>query len=101
MMYRIFPVLWTEGQESKMVYAIDRSAPDIRSICSRREKEDPAYYWDAPIFQRLVMPDSLAMGNSVTWERLPAWLSYVQTLQYTVQTSLSSLAPYGDVYISN
>jgi len=98
MMYRIFPVLWTEGNESKMVYAIDRSSPDFRSTCSRREKEDPAYYWDAPIFQRLIMPDS---GNSVTWERLPAWLSYVQALSYTIQTNLSSLAPHGEVYISN
>jgi hypothetical protein len=38
--------------------------------------------------------------NAVTWPMIPAWLSYAQTLGYTVTSDLSTLKPYSDIYIN-
>ena len=105
--YRIYPVLWNEGncQQAQTVYAIDRSPPPntFATICSVRPKEDPAYYWDNPIFQRL-LPDPNAIGckqssYSVRWSSLPAWLSYITQFGYTVKGDFSNLQPFSDLYI--
>jgi hypothetical protein len=60
-------------------------------------KEDPAYYWDGPIFQRL-LPTTDKI-NAVLWTTLPAWLSFAQSQGYTLTTELSTLKPYSDIYI--
>jgi len=107
--YRIYPVLWNDGicKQAQTVYAIDRSPPPntFMTICSSRPKEDPAYYWDNPVFQRL-LPEPNRSGcyqpsqlNSVRWGCLPAWLSYIRQFGYTVQGDLSSLKPFKDIYI--
>jgi hypothetical protein len=109
--YRIFPVLWNDGicAQAATVYAIDRSGPVIPTSCSHYVKEDPAYYWSGEgggNFQR-ILPPRPPSGcyqppalNAVTWPMLPAWLSYVQTLGYTVTSDLSKLKPYSDLYIT-
>ena len=108
--YRIFPVLWNDGicKQAQTVYAIDRASPVIPSSCSSYVREDPAYYWTNANgnFQRLLPPTNCGtcyqppMLNAVTWGGVPAWLSYVQTLGYTLNTDLSGLKPYGDIYIT-
>ena len=109
--YRIFPVLWNDGicKQAQTVYAVDRAPPSsaFPTSCSNRVKEDPAYYWDAPNFQRLLPPPGAAgccyqppALNAVTWATLPAWLSYVQTVGYTLNIDFSRLKPYGDIYIT-
>ena len=108
--YRIFPVLWNDGicQQAQTVYAIDRAAPTIPSSCSHYVREDPAYYWTSQNgnFQRLLPPTNCSgcyqppILNAVTWSIIPAWLSFVQSLGYTVKSDLSSLKPYSDIYIS-
>jgi len=107
--YRIFPVLWNDGicKQAQTVYAIDRASPVIPSSCSSYVREDPAYYWTNSNgnFQRLQPPTNCGtcyqppMLNAVTWGGIPAWLSYVQTLGYTLNTDLSVLKPYSDIYI--
>jgi len=107
--YRIFPVLWNDGicKEAQTVYAVDRASNSIPSCCSSRVKEDPAYYWDSSNFQRLLPwpgADTCcyqpALLHAVNWPMLPAWLSYVQTIGYTVSSDLSRLKPYSDIYIT-
>jgi len=109
--YRIYPTLWNEGicQMAQTVYAIDRQPPanTFPTSCSRRTEKDPAYYWDAGTFQRLLPPPDTngaccqpAVWNAVNWQILPSWLSYVQTLGYTVTTDLSLMKPHSDIYIS-
>ena len=95
--YRIYPTLWDQGQT---VYAIDRAPAGIPTACSSRPRSDPAATWDSPTFQRL-LPSTSWNGNAVTWATLPAWISYAQTLGYTLaeNTSLGKLKPYGDLYI--
>jgi len=97
--YRIYPTLWNDGmcQLAQTVYAVDRQPPPnmFLTSCSARPKEDPAYYWDNQTFFRLVL-----QGRPVTWSSIPAWLSYVQTFGYTVQTDLSTLKPHKDIYIN-
>ena len=95
--YRIFPVLWNQDSciQALTVYGIDRVATALPSCCSARVKEDPAYYWDSPMFQRL-----LNGTNAVQWTTLPAWISFAQTKGYTLTTDLSTLKPYSDIYIS-
>ena len=112
--YRIFPVLWNDGicKQAATVYAIDRASPVIPTSCSHYVKEDPAYYWGDGCgnFQRILPPVAAQAQQggcyqppalaAVTWPMLPAWLSYVQTLGYTVTSDLSKLKPYSDVYIT-
>lgn len=109
--YRIYPTLWNDGicQMAQTVYAADRQPPPntFATTCSRRTEKDPAYYWENPTFQRLCTPPNTtgtccqpAVLNSVTWPILPAWLSYVQSLGYTVTSDLSLLKPFSDIYIS-
>lgn len=108
--YRIFPVLWNDGIciQAQTVYAIDRASPTILSACSHYVQEDPAYYWtnSGGNFQRLLPPTNCGgcyqppILNAVTWPAIPAWLSYVQTLGYTVTSDLSKLKPYSDIYIT-
>ena len=107
--YRIYPVLWTEAHcdQAQTVYAIDRSPNTFRTSCSHRVKEDPAYYWDSPTFQRLLPPPQSSSCcyqpsdlNSVRWQCLPAWLSYIKTLGYEFQGELSSLQPMREFYIA-
>lgn len=104
-LYRIYPVLWKDAscQQALTVYAIDRPTPLIPTSCSARAREDPAYYWDTPTFQRLLSPPGISQpqqGNAVIWATLPAWLSYIQTLGYTINTDFSRLKPYSDIYIT-
>ncbi len=99
--YRIYPTLW-EGQgcmDSQTVYAIDRQASQIPTLCSSRPKADPASTWDSPTFQRLTLPGSFQF---ITWSTLPAWISYVRTLGYSLLDSatLNGLKPFSDFYIS-
>ncbi len=116
--YRIYPTLW-EGQgcaTGQTVYAVDRAPPTpsasgFPTACSARPRADPASTWDSPTFQRLLPPPGGVGGSSgyswgcalqaVTWSSLPAWLSYVQGLGYTLSenTSLAKLKPYGDLYV--
>ena len=109
--YRIFPVLWNDGicKQAQTVYAIDRASPVIPSSCSHYVREDPAYYWTNANgnFQRILPPPATEgccyqppILNAVNWFLIPAWLSYVQTLGYTVTSDLSSLKPYSDIYIT-
>ena len=109
--YRIFPVLWNDGicRQAQTVYAIDRATPIISSCCSHYVREDPAYYWTGQNgnFQRLLPPPNTGNCcyqppslNAVTWPMIPSWLSYIQSLGYTVTTDLSLLKPYSDIYIN-
>lgn len=95
--YRIFPVLWNDGIEKQAmtVYALDRQSPILKTACSKRVKEDPAYYWDNSTFYRLVLGTDV-----VTWSSLPAWLSYARNAGYTLEGDLGKLKPYGDIYIT-
>jgi hypothetical protein len=102
--YRIFPVLW----ESYTVYGIDRKPSVIQTVCSTRVKEDPAYAWAGSTYQRLVPPPpQFTNGNSsmfeiqaITWNTLPTWLSYAQSVGYTINNDFSKLKPYSDIYIT-
>jgi hypothetical protein len=107
--YRIYPTLW-EGQgclTGQTVYAIDRAPPQntFPTTCSARPRADPAATWDSPTFQRILPPPTPAgcWGNqqAVTWATLPAWISYIFGLGYTLSenTSMGKLKPYGDLYI--
>jgi hypothetical protein len=108
-LYRVYPTLW-DGQGNgcfggQTVYAIDRTPAAIPTACSSRPRADPASTWDSPTFQRLLPPPGSpgcwGNQNAVTWATLPAWISYIQTLGYTLaeNTSLGKLKPYGDLYI--
>lgn len=99
--YRVFPVLWNQDPctQALTVYGIDRATTAIPTCCSPRVKEDPAYYWDGPIFQRLLPPTNTNTINAVLWTTLPTWLSFAQNQGYTLTTDLSTLKPYSDIYI--
>jgi hypothetical protein len=111
-MYRIFPVLW-EGPGcvgTKTVYAVDRQPPTgtFPTACASRPREDPASSWDSSTFWRILpAPDSVsgccspASANSVAWPNLMSWISWVQTLGYSIapNTNMSALKPYSDLYI--
>jgi len=113
-LYRVFPVLWNDGnggnqQQAQTVYGIDRAPPSTSfpTCCSARPRQDPAYFWDSPTFQRLVLPPGLsgccyqpASTNGITWATLPAWLSYIQTLGYVITNDFTKLKPYSDIFIS-
>lgn len=109
--YRIFPVLWNDGicKQAQTVYAINRPSPIIPSTCSNYVREDPAYYWTNSNgnFTRILPPPASGsccyqptILNAVNWTDLPSWLSYVQSLGYTITSDLSSLKPYSDVWIT-
>ena len=108
-LYRIYPVLWNDGlcDQAQTVYAIDRQPPEntFPTCCSKRPKEDPAYYWDNPTFHRILpVPNSSACYqpvslNSVRWSCLPRWISYIGSLGYVIQGDISSLNPLKDFYI--
>ena len=108
-LYRIYPVLWNDGicTQAQTVYAIDRTTPLLHTCCSTRVKEDPGYYYESSHFQRLLPPaDSESscyqppLLNAVTWQTLPAWLTYIQTRGYTLKVDLSCIKPYSDIYIA-
>lgn len=95
--YRIFPVLWdgVPGNNAATVYAIDRmpEGPLASSVtCTPRSQNDPAYWWSGSTFLRLCNPRELVsccagpenVWDAIVWQKLPAWLSYVQGLGYTV-----------------
>lgn len=101
--YRVYPVLWNGGRcsQAQTVYAIDRHTDTIPMTCSSRPKEDPAYEWHSPTFHRLLPPPgSSGLVDSVTWANIVEWLSFVQTLGYTIHVEFSSMKPYNDIYIS-
>jgi len=113
--YRIYPQLWSEGAcwQAQTVYAIDRQPPPntFPTQCSRRQSEDPSYWYDSMTFQRILPPpqDSgfsqtccyqSSSWNAVTWRTLPLWLSYIQSVGYTVTTNLTDLTPFTSIYIS-
>lgn len=99
--YRIYPTLWNDGicRQAQTVYAIDRAAPNIQTACSRRPKEDPSYYWDNQIFQRLLPPPPTQSSAAVTWPTLPAWLSWAKSQGYSV-TMDSTIKPFSDIFIT-
>ncbi len=108
-LYRIYPTLW-EGQgcqTGQTVYAIDRAPPPntFATTCSARPRADPASAWDSPTFQRILPPPTgggcWGGTQAVTWATLPAWISYILPLGYTLSegTSLGKLKPYGDLWI--
>jgi hypothetical protein len=106
-LYRVYPTLW-DGvgcSGGQTVYAIDRAPAAIPTTCSSRPRADPASTWDSPTFQRLLPPPTATSCwgsvNAVTWATLPAWISYIQPLGYSLaeNTSLGSLKPYGDLWI--
>ncbi len=102
--YRIFPVLWNDASntdmQSRNIYAADRAPPagGFPTTCARRVGADPASSWDGATFQRLVSPPG-ANAAYVTWATLPAWLSWIQTIGYTIKSDLSQLQAYSDVYV--
>lgn len=102
-LYRIYPVLWNDGicTQAQTVYAIDRQPPanTFPTCCSSRPKEDPAYYWGDPTFQRLLPVSQSPMYSSVLWSCLPRWISDIGIYGYAVQGDVSSLKPFKDFYI--
>ncbi len=109
-MYRIFPALW-EGigcSGTATVYAIDRAPPTgtFPVGCSARPKEDPASTWEASTFTRLLWPPDIpnplpTNPNSyccVLWGQLPAWISWIGTLGYSLAPN-TKLSPNRDFYI--
>lgn len=104
-LYRIYPALWRDAscQQAANVYAIDRPSPFIPSVCTPRPREDPASSWESATFQRLLPPPGTPpppQGNAVTWSTLPVWLSYIQTLGFTLNVDFSLLKPFSEIYIS-
>lgn len=100
--YRIYPTLWegTGCVGSLTVYAIDRQTSLIPTSCSARPRADPASAWDSPTFQRLLPPAGCGTNsNAVIWATLPAWISWARSQGYTLDGSLSTLKPHGDLYI--
>jgi hypothetical protein len=103
-LYRIFPVLWNDASNTDMqartVYAADRAPPNggFQTTCARRVGADPASAWDGATFQRLVAPPP--SSGYVTWASLPSWLSYIQSIGYTITSDLSRLQAYSDIYVS-
>ena len=111
--YRIFPQLWSQDGcfQAQTVYAIDRQPPPntFPTQCSTRQYDDPAYWYEGNNFQRILPPPAgfsqqccfqSPSWNAVTWRSLPLWLSYVQSVGYTVTTDLSTLSPFTSIYIS-
>ena len=109
--YRIYPTLW-DGSScggALNVYAVDRAPPSggFKTTCSQRPRADPASVWNGPTFQRLLPPPD-SYGScwgggpaAVTWATLPGWISWIQTLGYTLAegSSLQKLKPYGELYV--
>lgn len=111
--YRIFPQLWSQGGcwQAQTVYGIDRQPPPntFPTQCSARQQDDPSYWWAGNTFQRILPPPAefsqtccyqSPSWNAVTWQTIPLWLSYVQSLGYTVTTDLSTITPFSSIYIS-
>ena len=111
--YRIFPQLWSQGGcfQAQTVYAIDRQPPPntFQTQCSTRQYDDPAYWYEGNTFQRILPPPAgfsqqccfqSPSWNAITWRSLPLWLSYVQSVGYTVTTDLSAITPFASIYIS-
>ncbi len=105
--YRIYPTLWDESRckIAKTIYAIDRAPPPgtFPTACSSHVKEDPISTWEGRTFQRILYsPCEGERPEEVTWSRIPAWLSWIQTKGYTLSagTDLSRLKPYSDIYIT-
>jgi len=98
--YRLSPVLWTNvpGNYSATVYAIDRipNGPLASYVrCTSRCKDDPAYWWSGSTFMRLTKPQEIGsccsgpenVWDAITWQTLPAWLSFAEGLGYSVSDS--------------
>lgn len=104
--YRVYPTLWTGGicNQAATVYAIDRTPPPntFPVQCCSRPKEDPASSWDSPTIQRILPPPLCGSSelNAVTWYTLPQWLSFAQSVGYTLNVEFSALKPYSDIYIT-
>ena len=105
--YRIIPFLWNDArqglQTAVTAYGADRAPANLDTACASRPKEDPASYWDGPTIARLVMPAAAAGGcpaAAVTWQSLPAWMSYAQAQGYTIVGGIGKLKPYSEFYIS-
>jgi hypothetical protein len=107
--YRLSPVLWDgiPGNGTATVYGIDRmpEGPLAASVkCTPRCQLDPAYYWAGSTFWRLSNPKELVsccsgpenVWDAIVWQKLPAWLSYVQGLGYTVSDNCK-MDPYTDI----
>jgi hypothetical protein len=97
--YRIYPTLWNDGicKTALTVYAIDRTPLAIPTACSRRPSKDPSYYWDAPIFQRLLPSESMNIVNqAITWSTLPQWISFAIQQGYIIK---GEIKPNSDFYI--
>jgi hypothetical protein len=99
--YRISPVLWDgiPGNNAATVYAIDRmpEGPLAASVvCTPRSMADPAHTWAGATFLRLAAPKELTnccsgpynVWDAIVWQKLPAWLSYVQGLGYSVNDNI-------------
>lgn len=91
--YRIFPFLWNDVT----IYGIDRTPSNLKTQCTSRPKEDPAYYWGSSV-QRLCLSDT-DTGN-VTWFTIPVWLSYASTQGYSIVGDLGRLKPNTEFFIS-
>jgi hypothetical protein len=98
--YLISPVLWigAPGNNAATVYAIDRvpHGPLATNVtCTPRYRDDPAYWWSGSTFLRLTKPaehSSCCSGpenisDAIVWQNLPAWISYVNGLGYTIPES--------------
>lgn len=101
-LYRIYPTLWNDGMCSmaQTVYAIDRQPPSpLKVACSSHPKEDPISFWESQTFFRILPPEDQGPKASVSWAKLPSWISYALQNGYTLQGDLSRLKPYSDIYI--
>jgi len=97
-LYRVSPFLWTQNPvtQALTVYSISPCGSDLPSACSARPQEDPAYYWDAPTLQRLLMPNR---SDPVTWSSLPTWIAFAESRGFTIVGNISKLTPYSEFYI--
>jgi len=92
--YRLSPVLWDKipGNYTATVYAIDRIplGPLASYVkCTSRCQTDPAYFWSGNTFLRLTKPADFTScsdltWDAITWQTLPAWLSFAESLGYKV-----------------
>lgn len=97
-LYALQPFLWTQNPctQALTIYSISPCGSRLPSACSARPQEDPAYYWDNPTLQRILMPNRT---DSVTWTTLPTWLSFAETQGYTIVSDICSLTPFSTIYI--
>jgi hypothetical protein len=100
-LYRVYPVLMSEKNEYKMIYVIDRDAPNIRTMCAKLVKEDPAYVWNGGVVKKILPFDATSVDQYITWETLTQWLSDAENAGYTIKNDFTHLKPYSDIYLHN